>query len=273
MSNTPTFFYQQYAAPPKAALDVVEPVRDYTPSTQIPPAFFEPEPLYFLGGIAAQLDPQPIEVSVTSIVGAFATTQHYPIWEEPSLLHILEALGREMVVLPEFPEFIQTLPDATWDGFGMPPMVWYKEVGGSANEVHYQPIGVQTIDGQTSYKRAEAYHWILFMSDKTNWMKFSHNEPADVPSRSTRTVSSDTTLLSTDDAIFADAIHGPFTITVPTNAPDGKIYIITNGATSGNIITVQDEGGLLIKGQSTAEINTPLTTLTILKIEGRWIIE
>ncbi len=176
MTALPTFFYQAIAAPPKAALDVQEPIHDYQGSgPQVPPEFFAPEPLYFLGGIPAQLDPLPITPGVPTFTGAFAQTQHYPIWEFPSVSHVWASLSYDVIVLPAFPETVVTLPDATWDGNGQAPEVMVVNVTSSTKEIGIRGAIVdgvqQLINDSPTATINTAYGRMHFFSTGTNWMR------------------------------------------------------------------------------------------------------
>jgi len=93
-------------------------------------------------------------------------------------------------------------------------------------------------------------------------------------STSTNTVSTDTTLVSTQYSIFVDAIAAPRIITLPTAATSrGRIYVIKKIDTSANSVTIKANGSELIDGTNTKVISTQNTAI-MLQSDGTfwWIL-
>lgn len=248
------------------ALSPVEPDAGFRGASELPR--FEQTRLVFLSAIANQLDPSPITV-ISARVSSWGEQPAAPRFTDPSTIHII-ALSDDMVVRPEFLEVTLTitLPDATWDGNGSPPMVRVKNVTSSSVTFIVQAANVdstqQTVDGASSFKIAEAFGWALLVSDGTNWMKFAGTPGSSQTTRSIVTITSDTTLTLGSDVVLVDASSGPVTVTLlPAANQTGEQVDIKKIDSSGNSVTVNGVTSETIDDGLTAVLTVQYEALTV----------
>jgi len=72
--------------------------------------------------------------------------------------------------------------------------------------------------------------------------------------RDTRTVSTTTTLLNTDEVVFADASGGTITLTLPASEDGKEIEVVRTDSASANLVTLDGDAAETINGDATVDL-------------------
>lgn len=88
-----------------------------------------------------------------------------------------------------------------------------------------------------------------------------------------RTVSSNTTLTTTDDIVLVNASSGNITISLPSSSTaSGKFYIIKKIDSSSNIVTIDPYSSETIDGKSTYDLTVQYQFVNIYCDGTQWFI-
>jgi len=108
----------------------------------------------------------------------------------------------------------------------------------------------------------------ILTSNGTTWQSTA---PASGSSLSVTTITANTTLVNTDNAIICNAVAGGFTVTLETAVGNsGVVHHLKKSDTTTNIVTVDANGSQTIDGDLTLDITDPLVSITIVSDGSNW---
>ena len=132
-------------------------------------------------------------------------------------------------------------------------------------------LGVDGADYTLTFDGFDADGLITWMEDEDRFDFADDVKTAAGRIKATARLTGTTTLDSTHHEVFCDTDGGAFTVTLPAAPVDGRTYRIINTGSSGNVLTIDENGTALLGSVTTLDIlDGDVMIITFETTEGWW---